>query len=323
MILSLIGYDAAGVWTRSFTGVEELAVWEKPAGVTWIHTENMDKPEEVSRLAEIFGIHPLTVEDILDPTHQRPKVEEFDDYLFVAFKAVNLTEEITLEHIGMVVTGDTVLTFQDKGGNKFDTIRKRIMNSAGRHRRMGADYLAYTIIDTVVDEYFISIDSFGSEIEDFEDRALAEKDDTFIQDIQSVKRKLIRMRRAIWPLRESLFMLMRLDSKLFNNDLDPFLKDLYDHVIQAAETVDTYRELIAGIMEINMTVVSNRLSQVMKILTIISTIFIPLTFIVGIYGMNFTFMPELDFAPAYFIVLGIMVLIAIGMLLFFKRRKWI
>jgi magnesium transporter len=284
---------------------------------------DIDKPEEVSRLAEIFGIHPLTVEDILDPTHQRPKVEEFDDYLFVAFKAVNFAADISLEHIGMVITSNMVLTFQDKNINKFDMIRKRIMNNTGRHRHMGADYLAYTIIDTVVDEYFISIDSFGSEIEFFEDRALAEKDDAFIQDIQGVKRKLIKMRRAIWPLRESLFMLMRLESKLFNNDLDPFLKDLYDHVIQAAETVDTYRELIAGIIEINMTVVSNRLNQVMKVLTIISTIFIPLTFIAGVYGMNFRFMPELEYASAYFIVLGIMLLVAIGMLLLFKRRKWI
>jgi magnesium transporter len=323
MILSLIGYDAAGVWTRSLTGAEELAAWEKPAGVTWIHAENLDNPEEVNRLAEIFSIHPLTVEDILDHTHQRPKVEEFDDYLFVAFKAVNFAEDISLEHIGMVITSNVVLTFQNKGGNKFETIRKRIINNTGRHRHMGADYLAYTIIDTVVDEYFICIDSFGTEIEVFEDRALAEKDDAFIHDIQDVKRKLIKMRRAVWPLRESLFMLMRLESKLFNNDLDPFLKDLYDHVIQAAETVDTYRELIAGIIEINMTVVSNRLNQVMKVLTIISTIFIPLTFIAGVYGMNFHFMPELEQKPAYFIVLGIMIAVAVGMILFFKRRKWI
>jgi magnesium transporter len=323
MIFSLIGYDTSGVWTRNFTGVDELIAWEKPAGVTWMHTEEMDKPEEVNRLAEFFGIHPLTVEDILDPTHQRPKVEEFDDYLFVAFKAVNFSQDISFEHIGMVITTDMVLTFQEKSGNKFDAIRKRIMNNAGRHRRMGADYLAYTIIDTVVDEYFISIDSFGSEIEVFENRALAEKDDAFIQDIQGVKRKLIKMRRAVWPLRESLFMLMRLDSRLFKNDLDPFLKDLYDHVIQAAETVDTYRELIAGIIEINMAVVSNRLNQVMKVLTIISTIFIPLTFIAGIYGMNFQFMPELEQKPAYFIVLGLMLAVAIGMLLFFKRKKWI
>ncbi|MDR0322185.1 MAG: magnesium/cobalt transporter CorA [Treponema sp.] len=323
MTLSITGYDAAGVWTQNLSKSEQLTGWEKPAGITWIQAENIDKPEEVNRMAEIFGIHPLTVEDILDHTHQRPKVEEFENYLFVTFKAVNFETDSGLSHISMIITGDMVLTFQDKGGNDFETIKRRIMNKAGRHRRMGADYLAYTIIDTVVDEYFISIDTFGSEIEVFEDRALTEKDETFIKDIQGVKRKLLKMRRAVWPLRESIFMLMRLESNLLNNDLDPFLKDLYDHVIQAAETVDTYRELIAGIMEINMTVVSNRLNQVMKVLTIISTIFIPLTFIVGVYGMNFTFMPELDYAPAYFIVWGVMFCIAIGMIIFFKRRKWI
>jgi magnesium transporter len=174
-----------------------------------------------------------------------------------------------------------------------------------------------------VDEYFVTIDEFSSEIEEIEDRALDEKDETFIQDIQGIKRKLITMRRAVWPLRESISLLIRFESRLISNELEPFLKDLYDNVIQAAETVETYRELIAGIMEINLSAASNRLGKVMKVLTIISTIFIPLTFIVGVYGMNFQFMPELEFPPAYFIVWGIMALIAIGMLLFFKRRKWI
>jgi magnesium transporter len=323
MLFSLIGYDPAGVWTRTITDAVELAAWKNPAGITWIDVEGFDKPEEINRLAEIFGIHPLTVEDILDFAHQRPKVEEFDHYLFVVFKAVNLSADISFNHIGLVITNDMVLTFRDEGGNSFEGIKKRIINNVGKHRRMGTDYLAYSIIDTVVDEYFISIDSIGSEIEVFEDRALDENDDSFIHDIQGVKRKLLRMRKAVWPLRESLNLLMRLESELISDELEPFLKDLYDHVIQAAESVDTYRELIAGVMEINMTMASNRLNKVMKVLTIISTIFIPLTFIVGVYGMNFQFMPELGYAPAYFIVWGIMLCVALGMLLFFKRRKWI
>jgi magnesium transporter len=323
MILSLIGYDPAGVWTKSMANADELATWKNPAGITWIDVERFDQPDEINRLAEIFGIHPLTVEDILDSSHQRPKVEDFDHYLFIVFKAVNLSGSSESGHISLVITKDMVLTFHDQSGNYFDGIRKRIINNAGRVRHMGADYLAYALIDAVVDEYSISIDLLGSEIEIFEDRALAEKDDNFIYDIQEVKRKLIMMRRAVWPLRESLSLLMRFESRLISNDLEPFLKDLYDHIIQATETVDTYRELIAGIMEINMTVVSNRLNNVMKVLTIISTIFIPLTFIVGVYGMNFRFMPELDYAPSYFIVWGIMLAVALGMILFFKRRKWI
>jgi magnesium transporter len=323
MRLSLIGYDPAGVWTKELAGVEELIAWKNPAGITWIRVEGLDNPEEVNRLAEIFGIHPLTVEDLLDPSHQRPKVEEFDNYLFIAFKSVNVSQELNFKYIGMVITGDTVLTFHEKSGACFDGIRKRIINNAGRVRRMGADYLAYAIIDAVVDEYFIRIDSLSTEIEDFEDRALDEKDDTFIQDMQVVKRKLLKIRKAVWPLRESLSLLIRLESKLISGEMKPFLQDLYENVIQVTESVDTYRELVAGIIEINMTAASNRLSKVMKVLTIISTIFIPITFIVGVYGMNFELMPELGYAPAYFIVWGVMILIVLGMLLFFKRRKWI
>ena len=323
MFLSLIGYDPAGAWTKTFNSAEDLAAWKNPAGITWINVENLDQTEEINRLAELFSIHPLTMEDILDVTHQRPKVEEFDHYLFIALKAVNVSDGHELEHVCLVITKDTVITFQEKSGDSFDGIRKRIMNNAGKVRRMGPDYLAYAIMDAVIDEYFISINSFGSEIEEFEDRALDEGDDSFVRDIQIVKRKLLRMRRAVWPLRESLSFLMRMDSELVSSDLRPFLKDLYDHTIQAVETVETYRELIAGVMEIHMTVASNRLNKVIKVLTIISTIFIPLTFIAGVYGMNFAFMPELNFAPAYFIVLGIMALVALGMILFFKRRKWI
>jgi magnesium transporter len=323
MILSLIGYDPVGMWTKTMTTAEELAAWKNPASITWIDVECFDQPDEVTRLAEMFGIHPLTVEDILDSTHQRPKAEEFDHYLFMAFKAVSFLKVSDFLNISLVITKDTVLSFHHEPGSYFDGIRKRIVNNAGRVRHMGTDYLAYALIDAVVDEYFISIDTLESEIETFEDRTLDEKDDSFIYDIQEIKRKLLKMRRAIWPLRESISLLMRFESKLISNDLAPFLKDLYDHIIQAAEAVDTYRELIAGIMEINMTMASTRLNRVIKVLTIISTLFIPLTFIVGVYGMNFEFMPELGYAPAYFIVWGVMLFIVLGMLLFFKRLRWI
>jgi magnesium transporter len=283
--------------------------------------ECFDNLEQINCLAEHFKIHPLTVEDIID-TSQRPKTEEFDDYLFITFKAVNPSSGLEFEHMSLVITDDTVITFQEKPGDYFDGIRKRILNNAGRVRRMGADYLAYAIIDAVVDEYFIIIDSLGSEIEDFEDRAMDEKDGAFIEDIQAVKRKLLKARRVVWPLRESLSLLMHLDSKQVGTELDPFLKDLYDHVIQAVETIETYRELMAGVMEVNLSAASNRLNKVMKVLTIISTIFIPLTFVVGVYGMNFRFMPELEMRLAYPIIWIIMIAIALGMIIFFKRRKW-
>jgi magnesium transporter len=320
--LSLIGYDPVGAWTKTAETASELVAWKNPAGITWINVECFDNQEQINYLAEHFKIHPLTVEDIVD-TSQRPKTEEFDDYLFITFKAANPSPGLEFEHMSLIITGDTVITFQEKPGDYFDGIRRRILNNAGRIRRMGADYLAYAIIDAVVDEYFIIIDSLGSEIEDFEERAVGEKDDTFIRDIQDIKRKLLKVRRVVWPLRESLSLLMHLDSKLVENELEPFLKDIYDHIIQAAETIETYRELVAGVMEVNLTAASNQLNKVMKVLTIISTIFIPLTFIVGVYGMNFRFMPELDLAWAYPVIWALMIAIALGMIVFFKRRKWI
>jgi magnesium transporter len=322
MILSLIGYDPTGAWSKTAATVDDLLVWKNTAGVTWINVECLDSPETINQLAGVFNIHPLTVEDIQD-IEQRPKTEEFDDYLFITFKAVNPAAALEFEHISLVITDDAVLTFQEKPGDYFDGIRKRIMNNAGRIRRMGTDYLAYVIIDAVVDEYFIIMDSLGAEIEHFEERAVDEKDDLFIQDIQDIKQKLLKVRRVVWPLRESLSLLMHLDSKRISDELEPFLKDLHDHIIQAAETVETYRELVAGVMEVNLTAASNRLNKVMKVLTIISTIFIPLTFIAGVYGMNFRFMPELEEPWAYPAILGIMLVIALGMVLIFKRRKWL
>jgi magnesium transporter len=322
MNLSIIGYDPAGAWKKEADTLEELLAHKNPAGITWINVECLDRPEYIQSLAEAYRIHSLTVEDILDAA-QRPKVEEFDDYLFITLKAVSPAEKLDLEHISLVLTSDTVITFQEKAGDYFDGIRKRILNNAGRIRRMGADYLAYLLIDAVVDEYFAVLDGLGAGLEEFEDRAVDENDETLIKDVQGFKRDLLRVRRVIWPLRESLSLLTHLDSWQMGDELDPFLKDLHDHVIQAAETVESYRELMAGIMEVNLSAVSNRMNKVMKVLTIISTIFIPLTFIAGVYGMNFRFMPELEIPWAYPLIWGVMSIIALGMLLFFKRRRWI
>jgi magnesium transporter len=321
MDLSIIGYDPAGAWMKKKDTVDELLSYKNSAGITWINVDCLDRPQEIQRLAEVYRVHPLTVEDILD-IEQRPKVEEFDDYLFITLKAVNPSAGLEFEHISLVLTMDTVITFQEKPGDYFDGIRKRILNNGGRIRRMGADYLAYLLIDAVVDEYFVILDALGSGIEEFEDRAVDENDDTLIKDIQSIKQNLLRVRRVIWPLRESISLLLRMDSMRIGDDLEPILKDLYDHIIQAAETVETYRELMAGVMEVNLSAVSNRMNKVMKVLTIISTIFIPLTFIAGVYGMNFRFMPELDVPWAYPLTWGIMVIIALGMVIFFKRRHW-
>jgi magnesium transporter len=327
MDLSLIGYDPAGAWIKKEQTVDELLRHRNPAGLTWINLDGLDQPGEINRLAEIFRIHPLTVEDILDTNH-RPKVEEFDDYLFVVLRSISAGEdqgngELDFEQISLVITENTIISFQEKPGDYFDGIRKRILNNAGRIRRMEIIYLAWAIMDAVVDRYFVFLDTIGTGIEEFEERAVDEKDQNIIPDIQKIKRDLLRIRRAVWPLRESIQALVRLDSGWITAKMAPFFKDLHDNVIQAADSVETYRELIAGVIEVNLSAVSNRMNNVMKVLTIISTIFIPLTFIVGVYGMNFKFMPELEYPLAYPIAWAVMILIAIGMLIFFKIRRWL
>jgi magnesium transporter len=222
-----------------------------------------------------------------------------------------------------VLTANTVITFQETAGDSFDGIRRRILNNLGRIRKAGADYLAYSLMDSVVDRYFLVLDILGAAIEDFEERAVDDKDKSFITDLQETKQRLHHSRRAIWPLRESLSVLLRTETAFIRGDLTPFLKDLQDNVIQATETMESYREAISGIMEVHLSAASNRLNKVMKVLTIISTIFIPLTFIVGVYGMNFTHMPELASDYGYPAVWGLMILIALGMIAFFKSRDWL
>ncbi|MDR1301815.1 MAG: magnesium/cobalt transporter CorA [Treponema sp.] len=323
MDCSIIGYDPVSAWRKTANTVEELLSCRNTGELTWIHINEFNEPLAIQTLVKTFGIHPLTVEDILG-IEQRPKAEEFADYLFITLKAITRKNgEISLDQISLILTHDTVITFQHIPGDSFEVIRRRILNNIGRIRKMGSDYLAYAIIDSVVDEYFVALDTLGTSIEDFEERALDENDMSLISDLQKVKQTLIKIRRIMWPLRESLISLPRLDSNLINPELEPFLKDLQDNVIQVLETLETYQELLTGVMEVNLSLLSNRMNKVMKVLTIISTIFIPLTFIVGVYGMNFAYMPELQYPYAYPITWGLMVLIAVGMLLFFKRRHWL
>jgi magnesium transporter len=330
MELSVIGYNPTEAWMKTAETADELLSYRNPAGLSWINIDGLKNKEVIHQVTEHFGIHPLTVEDILD-TEQRPKVEEFDSYLFFTFKAVNpqiQAEQTELlfpifEQISIILMENTVITFQEIPGDSFNGIRKRILNNGGRIRRMGACYLMWALLDSVVDEYFICLDQVSNEIEKFEDRSTSEKDTQFIPDLQKVKQYLNRIRRIIWPLRESLNILMHLDTPFIDGSLKPFLKDVHDNALQATETADSCRELISGMMEVNLSVVSARMNNVMKVLTIISTIFIPLTFIAGVYGMNFAHMPELSSPYGYPIIWAVMIIVAIGMLIFFKRRHWI
>ena len=336
MRLSVIGYDPIGSWTKTAPSVDELLRYRNPGGVNWININGLKDGEAISRITAAYGIHPLTVEDILNTEH-RPKIEEFEDYLFITLKAITWREAASpesdspgggetsgteYEQISIIFTKDTVITFQEVPGDCFDPIRKRIEANLGRICKMGPDYLAYALVDSIVDSYFIVLEKLGTTLESYEMRAIDESGSAFMRELQSVKQEVVRIRRSVWPLRESVAAMLRLESELVSAELNPFLKDLHDNVVQAAETVENYRELIAGIVEVNLSAMSNRMNEVMKVLTIISTIFIPLTFIVGVYGMNFRFMPELESQLGYPVVLGSMGAIATGMVYFFKRKKW-
>ncbi|MDR1901380.1 MAG: magnesium/cobalt transporter CorA [Treponema sp.] len=330
MELSVIGYNSTEAWIRTAETVEELLSYQNPSGLSWINIDGLKNKEAIQQITEHFGIHPLTVEDILD-TEQRPKVEEFDTYLFFTFKAINPRVQMeqtappfpVFEQISIILMENTVITFQEIPGDSFDGIRKRILNNGGRIRKMRACYLIWALLDSVVDEYFICLDNVSNELEKFEERYTNDKDTQFIPDLQKIKQYLNRIRRIIWPLRESLNILMHLDTPFIDSSLEPFLKDVHDNALQATETVDSCRELVSGMMEVNLSVVSARMNNVMKVLTIISTIFIPLTFIAGVYGMNFAHMPELTSPYGYPITWAVMIIVAIGMLIFFKRRHWI
>ena len=272
-----------------------------------------------------LGVHALVIEDILNTEH-RPKIEIFKDYVFLIIKMLTLHDsgDIEFEQVSFILKGNTVITIQERPGDCFKQVRDRIISGLGRLRQKGADYLMYALLDVIVDNYFIVLESLGDRLEKYETIAteVAESRE-FMVGLQNIKSELLRMRRTVWPVRDMVSTLMRLDSEQIGADLSPYLRDLHDNMIQNIEALETYREYTAGLVDIYLSSVNNRMGEVMKVLTIISTIFIPLTFIAGIYGMNFKFMPELDTSWGYPAILGAMVVVAIIELVYFRKKKWI
>lgn len=323
--LSVTGYDPIGYWSREAASVNELLAYRNPSGITWINVTGLSDPAVLNQLAESLNIHPLTLEDIL-LTEQRPKVEEFDDYIFFAMKIITWNDDDSprFEQISFVVKDDnTLISFQEHPNPLYNVILKKIANDNSKLRKMGVDFLAYEMMDLTVDSYFNVLDRMGNSIEEFELRAMDESDKSFMIDLQKTKQSLMQIRRAVWPLRENISFVIRLEGSCFSDELDPFLKDIQDHVLQIIETVENNRELLEGILDVNLSALSNRMNNIMRVLTMVSTIFIPLTFIAGVYGMNFDNMPELRYEYAYPICLVVMLLIALGMILIFKKKKWL
>lgn len=325
-VIDIINYSNQTFNKIDCNDVEDGFNFEGNEQVTWINVNGLNNLTDIEKLGEHYNLHPLTLEDIVN-TSQRPKLEEFKNYFFVVFKMLyfNDSEILQYEHLSMVVGPDYVLTFQESDGDVFDNLRNRIELAKGRIRSQGADYLMYAILDAVVDNYFTVVEAVGDNIEDLESSIFESQNDnaTTPNQIQTLKQEVLKIRRSIFPLREVINRLEKSDNTIINEKSQSYIRDLYDHIIQVNESIDLYREMVWSLMDMYMTIISNKMNEVMKVLTIIATIFIPLTFIAGIYGMNFTNMPELQAEHGYFILLGVMFLLFIVMLIYFRNKKWL
>lgn len=320
--ISIIDYDEKQYHEKVTERIEECFPFKDKSTVTWINIDGIHNTEIIEKMGKHFNLHPLLLEDILN-TDQRPKIEDFDDYLFIVLKMLYYQEEeVNSEQVSLIIGSNFVISFQEKEGDVFNPIRDRIRNGKGRVRKMGADYLAYCLIDAIVDNYFIILEKTGEKIEGMEDELIANPSPETLQTIHNLKRDTIFLRKSVWPLREVISTLERSESALIQQSTGIFLRDVYNHTIQVMDTIESYRDMVSGMLDIYLSSVSNRMNEVMKVLTIIATIFIPLTFLAGIYGMNFKYMPELEWRWGYFGILSIMVVVGILMFIYFKRRKW-
>ncbi len=318
-------YNLNNIEEKVIKDVEEVFKYKSTDSVTWVNFNGLSHVEEIEKIGKHYDLHPLILEDIVNIS-SRPKIDEYENYIFVVLKMLyyDNNEEVISEQVSFVLGENFVLTFQEAEGDVFDSVRERLRTAKGRIRGLGSDYLLYALIDSVTDHYFTIIETMGNKIEDLEDNLFTGLSQNEIsQQIQELKREVLKVRRVIFPLREIINRIEKTDNKLILDKTLHYYRDVYDHIIQVSENIDIYREMIWGLMDMYMTSISNRMNEVMKVLTIIATIFIPLTFIAGIYGMNFENIPELKYKYSYFILWLVMIVIFLGMLWYFKRKKWL
>ncbi len=322
--VTVTNYDEARFDKRTCTRAGEIKGLALRPAVTWIDADGVHDTEMVQAIGEAVGIHPLTLEDIAN-TSQRPKIEDYRDYLYVAVRMLAPGDggEFRSEQVSLVLGRGYVVSFQEQPGDVFERIRERLRAGAGRLRSEGADYLFYALLDAIVDGYFSVIEVFGERIEGVEEEVVADPDRETLQAIYALKRSLIALRRSVWPLRDVVAELERGDSPLIREPTLFYLRDIYDHTIEVAETVETYRDTMSGTLDVYLSSQSSRMNEIMKVLTIIATIFIPLTFIAGVYGMNFAYMPEIRHPWGYPAALALMAVVAAVMLLYFRKKRWI
>jgi magnesium transporter len=325
--ITVIDYGLHDFSERQVGGLEDILASREQETVTWVNVEGLENTALIEDLGRVFGIHRLVQEDILN-THQRPKFEEYDEHLYLVLKAMLVHGDaggfgIDYEQISILIMERMVFTFKERPDQLFAQVIQRLQNSKGFFRSQGTDYLAYTLLDAIIDEYFGVQDALDEIVENLEDELLTEPDSATLATIQSLKREMISIRRSLAPVRELLAGMIRSESPLIHEKTRVYLRDVYDHSIRVIEAMDAYRDLIAGMLDIYLSSISNRMNEVMKVLTVFATIFIPLTFIAGVYGMNFEYMPELKWKWSYPILWCFFIIVTTGLLAYFKRKKWL
>ena len=322
--IRLIDYDSVSLTEKELKDIHAESHLKNTPTVTWININGLHDIDMIKDIGQVFELHPLVMEDILN-TGQRPKLEEFDDYIFIVLKMVRFdkeTETILNEQLSMILGKQFLLTFQEQPREIFEPVRERIKKQMSRIRKTGTDYLAYALMDTVVDNYIFSIEILGEKIEDLEEDILNNPDTDVMEKINSFKREINYMRKSIRPAKDAICRISRLDSEIIQEHTLPFLKDLEGLTSQATEAIDIYRDLLTDQLNIYNSVMANKMNDIMKVLTIFAAIFIPLTFIAGIYGTNFEYLPELKYKYSYFIFWAVMVTVAGMLIVYFKRKKW-
>ena len=323
--ISVIDYDQNNIQEKEVKDIKECFPFKDKPTVTWVNIDGLHDVDVIEKIGNYFEVHPLILEDILN-TDQRPKMENFDKYFFFIVKMLYFDEklqEVHTEQVSLILGENFVISFQESIGDVFDSIRERIRNSKGRIRSRGTDYLIYALLDAIVDNYFIILEKIGENVESMEEDLISNPTPSTLQDIYNLKREMIYLRKSVWPLREVISGLQREESALIQESTDIYLRDLYDHTIQVIDTVETFRDMVSGMLDMYMSSVSNKMNEVMKVLTIFAAIFIPLTFVAGIYGMNFDIMPELHWQWGYLMVWIIIICVTLSMLIYFKRKKWL
>ena len=322
--ISLVEYDQESLDERLLTD-PDFGEMARSSRVTWINIDGLNDLELIKNIGSAFDLHLLTLEDLVS-TGQRPKHEEYEDYFFVVLRMLTLDADewrVKEEQVSIILGDGYVLSFQETTGDVWDAVRDRIRTPPARIRGRGADYLAYALIDAIVDHYFQILEKVGDKVEELETEVLENPTTDTMHRIHQLRQEMLVVRRAVWPLRELTNSLIRTDSTLISDETEIFLRDVYDHTVQVIDTSETLREVVSGLMDLYLSSVSNRMNEIMKVLTIMASIFIPLTFMAGVYGMNFQNMPELGIPWAYPALLVVMVAVGLGLLLLFKRKGWI